>query len=231
MAAKCINLPPVRSTVTSFPLSDAPLPTPAGWWCHLSSLPLLLARDDDDGSDIHCCSICRVVVVLVVMLVVVLLLSVVPSHCCCHRRRCHHQTTTVQWPSPSPRPPPSPLPLQSHSLQLSVPPSPRCHFHRRRRCHGHCPRRRINNANSLNAAIAGCHHRLQPPTWLLPSPLHSLQPLLPPLPSPPLSPSPQSVLTSPPALIWRRLMLGLAVMTARQGVTPCSSRHGREVWR
>ena len=90
MAAKCLNLPPVPSTVTSFPLSNAPLPTPAGWWCRPSSSPLSLARDDDDGSDVHCCSCCRVVVVLVVMLVVVLLLSIIPSRRCCHRSRCHH---------------------------------------------------------------------------------------------------------------------------------------------
>ena len=80
MAAKRLNLPPVPSTVTSFPLSNAPLPT---WWRRPSSSPSSQARDDDDGSDVHRCSCCRVVVVLVVMLVVVLLLSVVPSRRCC----------------------------------------------------------------------------------------------------------------------------------------------------
>jgi len=46
-----------------------------------------------------------------------------------------------------------------------------------------------------------------------------------------LSPSPQPPLMSPPALVRRRLMLGLAVTTARQGAAPWSSRHGKEVWR
>ena len=96
-------------------------------------------------------------------------------------------------------------------------------------------RRRINDANSLNAAIA-CyrHYRWSspwPPPLSLPSPLHLLQPLLLPSPSPPLSPSPQPPLTSPPALVWRCLTLGLAVTTARQGTAPKSSRHGREVWK
>jgi len=93
MAAKRLNLPPVPITVASYTLSDAPLPTPAGWWRCPSSLRLSLARDDDNGSDVHRCSCsCRhVVVILVVMLVVVLLLllSVIPSHCCCHRHRYH----------------------------------------------------------------------------------------------------------------------------------------------
>ena len=114
---------------------------------------------------IHCCS-CRrvgVVVVLFVMLVVVLLLSVVPSRRCCHRR-CHRRTTNAQWPSPSMRPPLSPLQSQSHSLQLSLLPSPRCRFHHRRRRHSRRPCRRIDDTNSLNAAITGCrdccgHHR------------------------------------------------------------------------
>ena len=134
MAAKRLNLPPVPSTVASFTLSDALLPTPARWWRRPSSSRLLLARDDDDGRDVHRCSCRHVVVVLVVivMLVVVLLLSVVPSPRCCHRRHCHRRTNNAQRPSPSPRPPPSPLPSHSHSLQLSPPPSPRCRFHRPR---------------------------------------------------------------------------------------------------
>jgi hypothetical protein len=61
--------------------------------------------------------------------------------------------------------------------------------------------------------------------------LHLLQPSLLPSPLPPLSPLPQPPLMSLPALIWHRLMLGLAVTTARQGTTPWSLRHGREVWR
>ena len=92
MATKHLNLPPVPSTVASCTLSDAPLPTPAGWWRRPSSLRLSLARDDDNGSDVHRCSCsCRhVVVILVVMLVVVLLLlSIIPSRCCCHRHRYH----------------------------------------------------------------------------------------------------------------------------------------------
>ncbi len=97
MAAKRLNRPTVLSTVASFPLSNAPLPTPAGWWRPPSSSLSSLARDDDDGSDVHHCSCCRVVVVLIVRLVVVLLLSVVPSGRCCHRR-----TTNAQWPLPSP---------------------------------------------------------------------------------------------------------------------------------
>ena len=131
MAAKRLNLPPVPSTVASFTLSNAPLPTPAGWWHRPSSSRSSLTRDDDNGSDVHRCSCRRVVGVLFVMLVVVLLLSVVLSRCCCHRPRCHRQTTNAQQPMPSPRPPPSPLPSQSHSLQLSPPPSPCCRFHRR----------------------------------------------------------------------------------------------------
>ena len=85
MATKRLNLPPVPSTVASFPLSNTPLPTPAGWWRRPSSSPssLASARDDDDGSDVHRSSCRRVVVVLVVMLVVMLLLSVVPSCRCC----------------------------------------------------------------------------------------------------------------------------------------------------
>ena len=83
MAAKRFNLPPVPSTVASFPLSNVPLPTPAGWWRCPSSSSLSLARDNNDGSNVHHCSCCRVVVVLVAMLAVVLLLSVVPSRCCC----------------------------------------------------------------------------------------------------------------------------------------------------
>ncbi len=157
MVAKCLNLPPVPSTVTSFTLSDAPLSTPAGWWRCPSSSRSSLARDDNDDSDVHCCSCCRVVVVLVVMLVVVMLLSVVLSRCCCHRCRCHRRTTNAQRPTPSPRPPPLLLPSQSHSLQLSPLPSPRC-FHRPRQ-HGYRPRHCIDGANSLNAAIAGCRHR------------------------------------------------------------------------
>jgi len=147
-----LSSPPTM--VTSFTLFDAPRPTPVGWWRHPSSSRLLLARDNDDGGDVHHCCFRCVVVVLIVMLVVVLLLSVIPSRCCCHRRRCHHRTTNAQRPSPSPRPPPSPLPSQSHLLQPSPPPSPRCRFHRRR----HHPRHRIDNANSLNAAIASCRH-------------------------------------------------------------------------
>jgi len=158
MAAKHLNLPPVPSTVTSFLLSNAPLPTPAGWWHRPSPLPSSLARDNNDGSDIHRCSCRRVVVVLFVMLVIVLLLSIVPSRRRCHRH-CHHQTTNTQWPSPSLRPPPSPLPSQSHSLQQSPPPSPCCRFHRHRRHHGHRPCRHIDDTNFLNAAIAGCHNR------------------------------------------------------------------------
>ena len=164
MAANRLNLPPVPSTVASLTLSDAPLPTPAGWcgvWRRPSSSRSLLARDDDNSSNVYRCSCHLVVVVLVVMLVVVLLLSVVPSRRCCHRCRCHRQTTNAQRPSPSPWPPLSPLPSQSHSLQLSPPSSPCRRFHRRRRRHGHCPRRRIADANSLNSAItiAGCRHR------------------------------------------------------------------------
>ena len=136
-------------------------------WHRPSSSRSSLARDYVNGSNVHRCS-CRLVVVmlvvmLIVMLVVVLLLSVVPSRRCCHRCRCHRQTTNAQRPSPSPWPPLSPLPSQSHSLQLSPPSSPCRRFHRRFRRHGHCPRRRIANANSLNSAIttiAGCrHHR------------------------------------------------------------------------
>ena len=223
--------PPVPSSVASFPLSNAPLPTPAGWWCCPSSLRSLLARDDNDGRNVQLCSCPRVVVVLVVMLIVVLLLSVVPSCCCCHCRRCHCQTTNAQPPLPSLLAPPLPLLSQLHSLQLSPPPSPCCRFHRHCQRHGHRPRCRIDDANSLNAAITGrchchghrhccchcrcicCSHRC-----------HNR-------PCPPLSPLPQPPLTSPPALNLHRLTLGLAVMTPRQGMTPWSSRHGREVWR
>jgi len=161
---------------------------------------------------------------LVVVLVVVLLFSVVPNRCCCHHRRCYRQTPDAQWPSPLPRPPPSPLPSQSHSLQLIPPPSPCCRFHCPREHSGYCPLRRNNDANSVNAAIA-CyrHYRWSspwPPPLSLPSLLHLLQQLLLPSPSPSLSPSPQPPLTSPPALIWHCLTLGLAVTTARQGATP-----------
>ena len=38
-------------------------------------------------------------------------------------------------------------------------------------------------------------------------------------------------MTSPPVLVRRRLTFGLAVRTARQGATPWSLRHGREIWR
>ena len=108
MAAKHLNLPPVPSTVASFPLSsNAPLPTPARWWRRLSSSPSLLARDDDDGSNVHRCSCCRVDVVLVDMLVILLLLSVVPSHHCC-------AATAVEPPTRSGR---------------------HCHGHLNRHCH------------------------------------------------------------------------------------------------
>ena len=132
MAAKRLNLPPVPSTVTSFTLSDAPLPTPAGWWRHPSSSQSLLIRDDNNGRKLHRCSCHCVVVVLVVMFVVVLLLSAIPSRRFCHRCRCHRQTSNAQRPLPSPRSPPLPLLSQLHLLQLSPPPSPHCRFHRRR---------------------------------------------------------------------------------------------------
>ena len=76
MAAKSLNLPTVPSTVSSFPLSNAPLPTPDGWWRRPSSSLSSLARDNDNGSDVHCCS-CRRVVVdwLSCWLLCVLLLS------------------------------------------------------------------------------------------------------------------------------------------------------------
>ena len=115
----------------------------------------------------------------------------------------------------------------------------RGHLHHRcRRNHIRCSYQRhphlaaaftaVVNATVIAPAAAST---MQIPSMSLPSPLHSLQPLLPPSLSPPLSRSPQSVLTSPPALVRRCLILGLAVTSARQGVTPCSSRHGREVWR
>jgi hypothetical protein len=203
MAAKHLNLPPVSSTVASFTLSNAPpLPTtPTRWWRRPSTSRSSLARDNDDGSDVHRCSCRRVVVVLVVMLVVVLSLSVVPSRRCCHRRRCHRQTTNAKRPSPSPWPPLSPLLSQWHSLQLSPLPSPRCRLHRHCRL-GNRPRRRIDDANSLNAAIAGFRHfrgnrrRCRRCRRIRYS--HCRRHC----PQPPLSPPPQPPLTSPPALVW-----------------------------
>jgi hypothetical protein len=151
MAAKRLNLPPVPSMVTSFPRSNAPLPTPVRWWRHPSSSPSSLARVEDDGRDVHRCS-CRV-----------------GCHVGC-------RVVFVRHPE-SPLLPPPPLPPLNHqravaiaiavatsiaiavetafnagitsaliSLLLSPPSSTQL-----------SPRRRIDDANSLNAAIAGCH--------------------------------------------------------------------------
>ena len=120
-----------------FPLSNAPLPTPAGWWRRPSSSPSSLARDDDDdGSDVHRCRCHRVIVVLVVMLVVVLLLSVVPS------RRCVAVTIATAI---------SIAAVAITATLTSLPPSPPSSTRL-------SPRRRIDDANSLNTAIAGCRH-------------------------------------------------------------------------
>jgi len=220
MASERLNLPPVPSTVASCTLSDAPLPTPAGWWRRPSSSRSSLARDDDDGSNAHHCSCRRVVVILIVMLVVVLSLSVFPSRRCCHRRRCHRRTTNAQRPSPSPRPPPSPL---RHNLiccsyhrrphlaaaftavvnvVIVIAPLPHqqrkfpqrsYRAHRRRRCHHRCIRcsHRCHHLPRLR-----CHHR------------RSLHRRL------------------RQRSFGRRLTLGLAATTARQGATLRSSRHG-----
>ena len=185
MAAKRLNLPPVPSTVAYFPLSNAPLPTPAGWWRRPSSSPSLLARDDDDGSDVHRCSCRRVVVVLVVMLVVVLLLSVVPSRCCC-------AATAAKPPTRSGR-----RHRHGHLHRRCRRNRIRCSYHRR-------PHIAAAFTAVVDAVIAPLPHRrckfpqrsyrwlspspLLPPS-LLPSPLHSLQPSLPPSVS--VSPSPQ----------------------------------------
>jgi hypothetical protein len=121
---------PVPSTVTYFPLSNAPLPTPTGWWRHPSSLPssLVIVRDDYNGSDIHPCS-CHCVFV------------VFGCHADCRVCVvCHPESSLLPLPPPNhqravavplPRPPPLPLPSQLYSLQLLPPPLPRCRFPRR----------------------------------------------------------------------------------------------------
>ena len=82
MAAKHLSLPPLPSTVLTFPLSNAPLTTPAGWWHRPSSLPSSLAKDEDNGSNVHRCSSCHVVVMLLSCW-----LSCLLSCCCCPSSR------------------------------------------------------------------------------------------------------------------------------------------------
>ena len=156
MAAKRLNLPTVPSTVASFPLSNAPLPTPAGWWRRPSSSLSSLARDDDHGSDIHRCSCRRVDVDW---------LSCWLSCCCC----CRPESSLLPTP---PLPPPNhqravavaivtttsidaavaiaiavAITAALTSLPLSPPSSTRL-----------SPRRRIEVAHSLNVAITGYRH-------------------------------------------------------------------------
>ena len=47
-----LNLPHAPIIVTSFPLFDVPLPTPAGWWRRPSSSWSLLMTTDNGGSDV-----------------------------------------------------------------------------------------------------------------------------------------------------------------------------------
>ena len=64
--------------LTSFFLSNAPLPTPNRWLHCLSSSKLSLAGDENDGSYIqHCSFCCRVVVELVFVLVLMLVVALV----------------------------------------------------------------------------------------------------------------------------------------------------------
>jgi hypothetical protein len=52
MAAKRLNLPPVPSTVPSFPLYNAPLPTPAGWWRQQTPLSYHPSENKTAKSDV-----------------------------------------------------------------------------------------------------------------------------------------------------------------------------------
>ena len=167
-----------------FPLSNAPLLTPAGWWRRPSSSPSSLTRDDDDSSDAHRCSCRRVIFVLVVMLVVVLLLSVVPSRRCCAATAAEPPTLSVRRHR------------HGHLHRRCRRNRIRCSYHRR-------PHIAAAFTAVIEAVIATPPHRRRkfpqhdsylrlsplprPPPSSLPSPLHSLQPSLPPS----VSPSPQ----------------------------------------